>query len=657
MARKPRGQGRNSQLKITLRSAKAVQICKKVFSFLQANVKWLLVTIGGLTAATATFVANFQDLSSQATGYLRTHAYLQTRQHPFPTLLDKNAVDSWTTGRLELAVYQIDGYLGHLKKGPKWIQTCLMDKTIFPNNHATQYNDLVELPETSIDRQNKEFLWSRINDIELNRLEDGQLLRINDPFEKLLNRSSLQLLHRYKDSELAKLDKPQLYLLRNSIYARHGYPFSTEKLEKYSNRRGWSTLSAAYKPSVMAPVELCNAYYLDELHPARELGALGRGLLVRAPGSIISSRFLKAALCACLAEPKVSVECRHKPNANEADEFRDNVDLIIDLVLGDENSIAWTFIDPHEVARADLELFAIHEDSFLSAALDFNAALQGTFMSHQTPFKVSDTSATGGFWGARIELLPQTFQTLSSNPIFLREISNNICSAVQRSLETVGPFIPRMAKVVPQVVQAQEGALAIFEKPIIFDDLRIRLTQQYILNHYGLSLLSIELVPKIVVVHMSENNTLASSYEELRPAVMSHGKKDSADVGESELNRSVHYLIDRDGNIYSIMNDFYIAKQETGMDMHAVGISNVGSGAMPPTDAQIIADARLVRFLRLKYPTIRWLIGAPESQAFAGSALWEERDPEYRIGARAPNADFMTALRDRLADLKLKSTP
>src|SRR6266700_3895568 len=617
MARKPRGQGRNSQLKITLRSAKAVQICKKVFSFLQANVKWLLVTIGGLTAATATFVANFQDLSSQATGYLRTHAYLQTRQHPFPTLLDKNAVDSWTTGRLELAVYQIDGYLGHLKKGPKWIQTCLMDKTIFPNNHATQYNDLVELPETSIDRQNKEFLWSRINDIELNRLEDGQLLRINDPFEKLLNRSS----------------------------------------QKYSNRRGWSTLSAAYKPSVMAPVELCNAYYLDELHPARELGALGRGLLVRAPGSIISSRFLKAALCACLAEPKVSVECRHKPNANEADEFRDNVDLIIDLVLGDENSIAWTFIDPHEVARADLELFAIHEDSFLSAALDFNAALQGTFMSHQTPFKVSDTSATGGFWGARIELLPQTFQTLSSNPIFLREISNNICSAVQRSLETVGPFIPRMTKVVPQVVQAQEGALEIFEKPIIFDDLRIRLTQQYILTHYGLSLLSIELVPKIVVIHMSENNTLASSYEELRPAVMSHGKKASADVGESELNRSVHYLIDRDGNIYSIMNDFYIAKQETGMDMHAVGISNVGSGAMPPTDAQIIADARLVRFLRLKYPTIRWLIGAPESQAFAGSALWEERDPEYRIGARAPNADFMTALRDRLADLKLKSTP
>jgi N-acetylmuramoyl-L-alanine amidase len=656
MAGKARRQGLNTRFKNTLSATRVVGIFKNAFWFLQANAKWLLVTIGGLTAATATFVANFQDLSSRAAGYLRTRAYLQTRQHPFPTLLNKEAVDSWTTGRLELAVYQIDGYLAHLKKGPKWMQTCLTDKAVFPRNYATQYNDLVELPETNIDRQNKEFLWSRINDIELNRLEDRELLRINDPFEKLLRRSSIQLLHRYKDSELVKLDPPQLYLLRNSIYARHGFPFSTEKLEKYSNRKGWSLNSATYKPSVMSPVELCNAYYLDEIHPARELGALGRGIFVRAPKSRSGSRFFKAALCACLAEPKISVECRDKPDTNEVDEFRDNVDLIINLVEGQENSVTWTFIDPQEVAEADLDLFTIHEDSFLSAALELNATLQATFMSHRTPIKVSDTNGTGRFWGAQVMLTPQTFETLGADPTFLREVSNNMCNSVQRSFETVGPFIPRLTKRDPQVVQGYEGALAIFEKPIVFDDLRIKLTQQYILKHYGLALLGVEFVPKMIVIHMSGNNTLAASYEELRPTVTS-SKETAAAANEAQLSRSVHYLIDRDGNIYSIMPDFYIAKQETGMDMHAIGVSNVGTDALPPTDAQIIGNARLCRFLKSKYPTIQWLIGASESRTFSGSTLWEERDPEYRVGIRDPGPEFLAALRNRLADLKLKSAP
>jgi hypothetical protein len=656
MTGKPRRQGARTSTTGLLSASGAVLIFRKAFQFLQINGKWVLVTVGGLTAATATFVANFQDLSTRATGYLRTRAYLQTRQHPFPNLLDKKAVESWSTGRLELAVYQIDGYLGHLKKGPKWMQTCLTDDVVFPKEHATQYNDLVELPESSVDRQNKEFLWNRINDIELNGLEDRDVLRINDPFEKLLQRSSLQLLHRYKESELVKLDPAQLYLLRNSIYARHGRLFYTEKLEKYSNRRGWSQNAATFKPSVMSPVELCNAYYLDEIHPTRELGALGRAVFFRAPEVASTSRFLKAGLCACLGAPKASVECRDEPDASEADEFRDHVDLVINVVAGEENSVAWTFIDPGEVAKADLELFTLHEDGFVSAALDFNAALQRIFISRQVPFKVSETSATGPFWGARVTLTSDTFTTLGKNPTFLQELSNSMCNSVQQSLETVGPYIPRMMKRVPQVVQGYQGALAIFEKPIVFDDLRIKLTQQYVLKHYGLSLLGVEFVPKMIVIHVSGNNTLAGSYEEFRPAI-TPSEKEMVVADETRLNRSVHYLVDRDGTIYGIMHDFFIAKQETGMDIHAIGISNVGTDAVPPTDAQIIADARLTRFLKQKYPTIGWLVGASESQKFAGSALWEERDPAYRVEAHGPHAEFMAALGDRLADLKLKLAP
>jgi len=234
---------------------------------LKSNVQWLIVTIAGLTAGTAAFVANFESLNSQATTYLRNREYLQSLEHPYPSLLKENDIDSWNLGSLELAVYQIDGYLGRLRAGPSWIKACLTDESIFPN-HSRQYNDRMELPESVADRENKALLLRQIDKREI---QPDLFLRINDPFERLLERASSALLRRYKETEIGGLDRTQLYLLRNAIYALHGRPFDTAKLEKYANRKGWQSRGAAFTMALMSPVELCNALYLNELHAAREI--------------------------------------------------------------------------------------------------------------------------------------------------------------------------------------------------------------------------------------------------------------------------------------------------------------------------------------------------------------------------------------------------
>ena len=119
---------------------------------------------------------------------------------------------------------------------------------------------------------------------------------------------------------------------------------------------------------------------------------------------------------------------------------------------------------------------------------------------------------------------------------------------------------------------------------------------------------------------------------------------------------SIQFLVDRDGNIYRLMPETWMARHVIGLNYNSIGVENVGGagGAPDLTPAQVEADIRLVRYLVQKYPTIRYLIGHHEYRVFEGHPLWLERDPGYRTPKSDPGPAFMAAVRAGVADLGLE---
>ena len=120
---------------------------------------------------------------------------------------------------------------------------------------------------------------------------------------------------------------------------------------------------------------------------------------------------------------------------------------------------------------------------------------------------------------------------------------------------------------------------------------------------------------------------------------------------------STHYVIDRNGAIYSLMKDFQIARHSIGLDRHAIGITVIGTGTDVLSDKQVVAAAMLARYLKSKYSTLAWLVGDGETAAFESSLLWEQKLPFVRDPAADPGAAYMTKLRSFVADLGFKSSP
>lgn len=201
-----------------------------------------------------------------------------------------------------------------------------------------------------------------------------------------------------------------------------------------------------------------------------------------------------------------------------------------------------------------------------------------------------------------------------------------------------------------------QGGLKIIEKPVVWNALREKLSQEYIQTHYGVQPpASVTIEPKIIVVHATEIPTLSASFNALNPAVLPNARKELRSAGT--LNVSAHFLIDRDGTIYQLLPERTLARHVIGLNLNAIGIENVGgTHETPLTLAQLEANAKLVRFLVSRHP-IRWLIGHAEYGNFRGSALWRELDPDYFTFKSDPDPAFMKTLRMRVKDLALHQAP
>ncbi|HMG24111.1 MAG TPA: peptidoglycan recognition family protein [Kofleriaceae bacterium] len=196
---------------------------------------------------------------------------------------------------------------------------------------------------------------------------------------------------------------------------------------------------------------------------------------------------------------------------------------------------------------------------------------------------------------------------------------------------------------------------AIVDKPIPFDDERVRLTLAYRRQHVDPDAADITIEPRVIVLHYTAGGTAEGTFQYFSGNHMEAARAALAAAGD--VNVSSHFLVDRDGTIYRLMPETRMARHCIGLNHVAIGVENVGDDKKwPLTDAQVEADARLVRYLAARFP-ITHLVGHSEAARLEGKIYFHERDPKYRNVKPDPGTRFMKLVRARLADLKLKGPP
>ncbi len=182
------------------------------------------------------------------------------------------------------------------------------------------------------------------------------------------------------------------------------------------------------------------------------------------------------------------------------------------------------------------------------------------------------------------------------------------------------------------------NAEKIIDRPILLTENRLRLTREYSQTHYGTS--QTEIIPQAVVIHWTAGPTADSAYYIFYNDNMSDGS----------VNVSSQFLVDRDGTIYRLTPENFLARHAIGYNHCAIGIENVGGvdNAEDLTDAQLSANIFLIKYLREKFPTIKYIFGHYQQVIARESGLYIENVPNYYAIKTDPGPKFMRGLRDVL---------
>ncbi|MEA1880292.1 MAG: peptidoglycan recognition family protein [Campylobacterota bacterium] len=198
----------------------------------------------------------------------------------------------------------------------------------------------------------------------------------------------------------------------------------------------------------------------------------------------------------------------------------------------------------------------------------------------------------------------------------------------------------------------------IIDKPIDFGKERIAMTKEYIKSHYGKSVKNIEITPKIIVLHWTAEMSFDKSFARLKPQKLFTDRKDIAKA--SLLNVSSQFLVARDGTIYRLMPENWMARHVIGLNYSSIGVENVGGKGNKVDDltlAQRASNIALIKYLKAKHPSIEYLIGHHEYRQMESTSLWLEKDKGYRTVKSDPGAKFMGEMRKATKTLHLKMPP
>jgi N-acetyl-anhydromuramyl-L-alanine amidase AmpD len=188
------------------------------------------------------------------------------------------------------------------------------------------------------------------------------------------------------------------------------------------------------------------------------------------------------------------------------------------------------------------------------------------------------------------------------------------------------------------------------QKPIEFGKKRIALTREYQATHYGIKSKSIEIEPQLIVLHWTMIKDFDVTFRIFNPSSLPKNSPRREEL-PGELNVSTHYLVNKDGTIYQLMPDNWMARHVIGLNHYAIGIENIGGvdGQDDMTEAQVKANAFLVCYLKQKYPQIKEVIGHNSYLKFKKTPLWLERDPNYQTDKTDPGPSFVNKVIDLVA--------
>ena len=234
--------------------------------------------------------------------------------------------------------------------------------------------------------------------------------------------------------------------------------------------------------------------------------------------------------------------------------------------------------------------------------------------------------------------------------------STLLTSACADSLEVVStPTVTQSDNLEVISSPSATSKIDIIDKPIIFKKERIDMTKEYIKKHYGLKVENIEISPKIIVLHWTADMSFEKSFKRLEAQKLFSDRKDI--VKASALNVSSQFLIARDGTIYRLMPENWMARHVIGLNYNSIGVENVGGKNNKKDDLtpeQLKANIALVKYLKEKYPTITYLIGHHEYRKMEKTKLWLERDKGYRTRKSDPGDAFMSKVREAVKELNLR---
>jgi N-acetyl-anhydromuramyl-L-alanine amidase AmpD len=196
-------------------------------------------------------------------------------------------------------------------------------------------------------------------------------------------------------------------------------------------------------------------------------------------------------------------------------------------------------------------------------------------------------------------------------------------------------------------VHSQKAAGIQVDTFSIMSKAKFELTKQYCEENYGERTYRLA-IPKMIVVHYTVIPTLDKT--------LNYFKRDSVEGARSirqfsPLNVGIHYVVDRDGKIYSLLPDSIVARHVIGFNHVALGIENVAKDSTDLTDIQLKSNVALILFLAKKYSTIQYLIGHEEYNQLSlpHYKLFRALNKKYAPHDKAdPGAWFMKKIRREL---------
>lgn len=193
----------------------------------------------------------------------------------------------------------------------------------------------------------------------------------------------------------------------------------------------------------------------------------------------------------------------------------------------------------------------------------------------------------------------------------------------------------------------QDSRLDIREFPVQ-TEARKELTREYARAHYGIDDWRL-MDPSLIVVHYTGTDSDEYSLSVFAPDILS-ASRDEISAGGS-VNVGVHYVIWRDGTIWSLLPETDMGRHAIGYNHVALGIEMTGSSGDRVTDAQIESCAALVADIAKRLPSIRYLCGHHEyMQEFrAHRSLYTTHLEGYAPTVKHdPGERVMALLRERL---------